>query len=411
MRKTLVYFLTLLLTANFSSVSLQAKSQMTIASSPYPFDENSDEVMPAASAYCPGVNNQKDKAVTVTLNGTSSVCYNNTTHSNSWYKFTSNRNVNHLVYTNGAPAGTEVRVWEGSSLKAMKTVPLNGSPIVFKATAYTTYYISIRGASQYAYGGTFDLIIRDYRWPVDKRANAISARFMDWGRCYSDSLRKPSNSTWWRNSSACEVGYYEAIHAAVDITPVNYRVDGDNIYAFYDGKVIKAGKESNGTILVSLYHSSNPVGTGQLQSRYLHLSRVGNYSVNSEVKLGDIIGYMGHTGPATGTHLHFGVQDSNNPSDSSFSFNKSIDPLATFFKQNNPIPYSINNEQNFRNESLKVGNDYYGLSSILSLDSTIIKNWGITKQDIELFINEHPEISLYPITKSELINLSEALEQ
>src|SRR5690606_42112153 len=44
---------------------------------------------------------------------------------------------------------------------------------------------------------------------------------------------------------------------------------------------------------------------GNITTLYAHLSRFGQFKVGSRVRQGDVIGYVGATGLATGPHLHY----------------------------------------------------------------------------------------------------------
>ena len=71
---------------------------------------------------------------------------------------------------------------------------------------------------------------------------------------------------------------------------------------YWDGHT-KTGMQSYGN-MVRLNHGA--YDGGQLQSRYGHMSRI-LVKQRQNVYRGQIIGYMGQTGNATGVHLHFEV--------------------------------------------------------------------------------------------------------
>jgi murein DD-endopeptidase MepM/ murein hydrolase activator NlpD len=86
-------------------------------------------------------------------------------------------------------------------------------------------------------------------------------------------------------------------HQGVDIT----NSEGTPIQATADGEVEQAGpmgRYGNGVVL-----SHGP----QLDTLYAHMSRVA-VKVGQTVSRGDILGYMGRTGMATGVHLHYEVR-------------------------------------------------------------------------------------------------------
>jgi len=95
---------------------------------------------------------------------------------------------------------------------------------------------------------------------------------------------------------------FTAYHGGLDMAYL-YRCGGP-IYAAGDGYVLADGrpnsKYGDSAIAVVIGHSQ------RLATIYWHLSRE-IVSVGQEVHVGDVIGYEGATGFATGCHLHFGV--------------------------------------------------------------------------------------------------------
>lgn len=74
---------------------------------------------------------------------------------------------------------------------------------------------------------------------------------------------------------------------------------GTPVKAAGDGKVIQRGANGGYGNSITLQHGGN------ITTLYAHLSRFGQFKVGSRVKQGDIIGYVGATGLATGPHLHY----------------------------------------------------------------------------------------------------------
>jgi len=74
---------------------------------------------------------------------------------------------------------------------------------------------------------------------------------------------------------------------------------GTPVRAAGDGKVIQRGPNGGYGNTITLQHGGN------ITTLYAHLSRFGQFKVGSRVKQGDIIGYVGATGLATGPHLHY----------------------------------------------------------------------------------------------------------
>lgn len=74
---------------------------------------------------------------------------------------------------------------------------------------------------------------------------------------------------------------------------------GTPIKAAADGVIIARGYTGGNGNYVKIRHN------GTYTTGYLHMSKFGNYKNGQKVKKGDIIGYVGSTGLATGNHLCF----------------------------------------------------------------------------------------------------------
>jgi len=102
---------------------------------------------------------------------------------------------------------------------------------------------------------------------------------------------------------------YEYFHSGIDIAYLT-PICGGPIYAAADGVVLADGRPNlaygDTAIGVILGHSQ------RLQTWYWHLSRE-VVDVGQVVKVGDLIGYEGATGWATGCHLHFQVMFDGQP--------------------------------------------------------------------------------------------------
>jgi murein DD-endopeptidase MepM/ murein hydrolase activator NlpD len=100
-------------------------------------------------------------------------------------------------------------------------------------------------------------------------------------------------------------GYGMRRHPVLGYTRMHKGVDfhapyGSPIYAVSDGTVEFAGRHGGHGNFVKLGHG------GGLETGYAHMSRIA-VSRGERVRRGEVIGYVGSTGLATGPHLHFEV--------------------------------------------------------------------------------------------------------
>ena len=90
---------------------------------------------------------------------------------------------------------------------------------------------------------------------------------------------------------------FTSTHHGVDLVAKK----GTKILAWKSGKVITAKYSGNMGNLIEIKHADGSI------SRYGHLSAY-NCHVGQTVEMGQVIGYVGATGNATGSHLHFEIK-------------------------------------------------------------------------------------------------------
>lgn len=87
-------------------------------------------------------------------------------------------------------------------------------------------------------------------------------------------------------------------HGALDIAGTGH---GSDIYAANNGVIHSRGYNKSLGNYIVINHNNG------YYTQYLHLSKFGKFKVGDTVEKGQIIGYMGMTGTATGPHLHYAV--------------------------------------------------------------------------------------------------------
>ncbi len=93
---------------------------------------------------------------------------------------------------------------------------------------------------------------------------------------------------------------YQILHTGIDIADPNGE-QGDPIHPFAKGTVIYAGEDNSGYGIHVIIDNGDHV-----TSLYGHMEAL-NTKVGATVDTGDVIGYEGETGNATGPHVHFQI--------------------------------------------------------------------------------------------------------
>ncbi|WP_304640793.1 peptidoglycan DD-metalloendopeptidase family protein [Pseudomonas sp.] len=205
-------------------------------------------------------------------------------------------------------------------------------------------------ARQIRQGDTFEVLFEELH-VGDKRVgtnNILAARFVNRGKTYTairytdkhgqssyyradgSSMRKAFIRTpveFARISSRFNPGRRHPVlntiraHRGVDYAAPT----GTPIMATGDGRVVHVGRKGGYGNTVIIKHGQ------KYQTLYAHLSRyANNVRVGSNVSQGQVIGYVGATGLATGPHLHY-----------EFLVNGThVDPLGIDLPVSDPVPQS-----------------------------------------------------------------------
>jgi murein DD-endopeptidase MepM/ murein hydrolase activator NlpD len=130
------------------------------------------------------------------------------------------------------------------------------------------------------------------------------------------------------------VFHVRKLHTGVDLGAR----EGTPIYASGDGVVERAGWAAGYGRFVLIKHANG------FETAYGHMSRIADVTqVGASVHQGQIIGYVGHTGDATGPHLHFEVRINGN----------FVDPLAVKLPRDKALP--AQDEQQFAQTVAQIG--------------------------------------------------------
>ena len=123
----------------------------------------------------------------------------------------------------------------------------------------------------------------------------------------SSYLKSTGSKMVWPVPASAKVvqSFVGGSHLGIDIAPSVQGVAGDRIVAAAGGTVAYSGTLSGYGYVVYI----NSYYNGQyIQTRYAHMAHPPLVSAGNSVGAGQILGYMGKTGDATGVHLHFEVR-------------------------------------------------------------------------------------------------------
>ena len=143
-------------------------------------------------------------------------------------------------------------------------------------------------------------------------------------------------------------GQYSSSHTAIDIMPLTAGVNGDDVYAMYDGEILRYAYDPSAGNTCHINHvnpnrESTTSSDAYIYSRYSHLESSDDPnmpSVGEDVSAGELIGYMGNTGetvgstgPDYGSHLHFEthVDDEAFTSNGLWSSGTAVNPQTYFY--------------------------------------------------------------------------------
>ncbi len=101
---------------------------------------------------------------------------------------------------------------------------------------------------------------------------------------------------------------------------------GTPVMSVGSGRVQIAGRRGGSGIMVKVRHN------GTYETAYLHLRAIAKgIGVGGRVEQGQVIGYVGSTGLATGPHLHFSFYENG----------RYVDPLGRKFPSKDPVPRAL----------------------------------------------------------------------
>lgn len=177
-----------------------------------------------------------------------------------------------------------------SSLARTRAV---GGPETVQVSASSRLSAALRSPED-TFGVIRDLLgviedrLRHFQGDVEKRETMLAATPSIWPAhgWLSDGFGKR------QDPFTGDVDYHQGLDISTD--------KGRPVYATADGVVDHASYSGAYGNLVAINHGFGVV------TRYGHLSKIAVRS-NASVRRGDVVGYVGSTGRATGTHLHYEV--------------------------------------------------------------------------------------------------------
>src|SRR5690554_4588276 len=170
--------------------------------------------------------------------------------------------------------------------------------------------------------------------------NILAARFTNRGNTYTAVRYTDANG---------HTSYYRADKG------VDYAAStGTPIKATGDGRVVHVGRKGGYGNTVVIKHGQT------YQTLYAHMSRYASgIRVGSNVSQGQVIGYVGATGLATGPHLHYEFQVNG----------VHVDPLSVRLPASDPIPQRERSAFLALSNQLMASLDRHGATQLAQLDN------------------------------------------
>lgn len=143
-----------------------------------------------------------------------------------------------------------------------------------------------------------DPVAANFTLPLERpeaAAPSLPDRALHFGDPIDLNIARMSSGYGWRIHPVLKD---KRLHRGVDYAAPK----GTPVYATEDGIVVMAGWRGNYGKLVTIKHAEN------VETFYAHLSGIApGVRTGAGVKKGDVIGYVGKTGLATGNHLYYEV--------------------------------------------------------------------------------------------------------
>jgi murein DD-endopeptidase MepM/ murein hydrolase activator NlpD len=149
-------------------------------------------------------------------------------------------------------------------------------------------------------------------------------------RAYFDGEGKSLRKAFTRNpvdyvritSGFTNARFHPVLHSVRAHKGVDYGAPiGTPVHATGDGKITLKGWSNGYGNMVTIQHGAT------YSTAYGHLSKFGKYGAGQTVKQGDVIGYVGMTGLASGPHLHYEFRIKG----------QHVDPMGVKFTEATPI--------------------------------------------------------------------------
>ena len=251
-------------------------------------------------------------------------------------------------------------------------------------TSYSSVYNTLKKAKTIEEAS--DAVLTKYEKPANMGTSVKNKR-ISYGKNYYNKFANASSKTWFwplpggefkGHGFNCTCSTHGGSHKGIDISGAAY---GSDVVAAVAGTVTCASTKDrcptcdqrDGGIHVEIKAS----GYSNMYTTYAHLSKLA-VKTGDKVEAGQTIGYVGNSGVAYGTHLHFGISQTtgahfywNNP--------KYIDPF-TYLSDDGNFNIAKPSTKSVDNQSAVVVTDTNQMIKVLKVAYFI----STTKSDIDV---------------------------